>query len=481
MTNTENNPKLFISYSWSSPEHEAWVLKLATELRQSGVDAILDKWDLKEGHDAHAFMEKMVTDPDIKKVIMVCDKTYAEKADKRSGGVGTEAQIISPEIYAKKSQDKFVAIVRECDREGKPCVPTYYKSHIYIDFTDDTLYGESFERLLRWIYDRPLHTKPDLGEKPKFLSDGSHGVSLATTLAWRRAIEALRNGRSYARAATGEYFEKLTKEFELLRLDPAAVPFDEAVIQNIKDFLPYRNEAVEMFMTIATYDDGLETRSQIHKFFESVMPFMSRPSAVTTFLNWDWDNYQFIVHELFLYAMAIYVKHERYDSAAHLVQNTYYLPTPENPSEDKMVSFAKIRKYMTSLESKNRQLGRLSYRADLLAERCRGVGIEFRHLQQADFVLFVRCGVSSVGDSYLDHWFPETLVFRHHGVFEMFARAKSKQYFERIKTLLGVADKQGLAEFLQFLSKNPNHIPRWQFESINPGYLMGFERLASLP
>ena len=47
------HPKLFISYSWSSPEHEQWVLKLATELRENGVDVTLDKWDLKEGHDAY--------------------------------------------------------------------------------------------------------------------------------------------------------------------------------------------------------------------------------------------------------------------------------------------------------------------------------------------------------------------------------------------------------------------------------------------
>jgi len=39
------------------------------ELRESGVDVILDKWDLREGHDAYAFMEKMVTDPQIKKVL----------------------------------------------------------------------------------------------------------------------------------------------------------------------------------------------------------------------------------------------------------------------------------------------------------------------------------------------------------------------------------------------------------------------------
>ncbi|MGB7600291.1 MAG: SEFIR domain-containing protein [Candidatus Sulfotelmatobacter sp.] len=53
------SPKLFMSYSWTTPDHESWVLRLATELRESGIEVILDKWDLREGHDAHAFMEKM--------------------------------------------------------------------------------------------------------------------------------------------------------------------------------------------------------------------------------------------------------------------------------------------------------------------------------------------------------------------------------------------------------------------------------------
>jgi hypothetical protein len=81
-------------------------------------------------------MEKMVTDPDICKVILVCDKKYAEKADGREGRVGTEAQIISPEVYKKQAQDKFVAVIKERDDEGNPYVPVYYRSRIHIDLSE---------------------------------------------------------------------------------------------------------------------------------------------------------------------------------------------------------------------------------------------------------------------------------------------------------------------------------------------------------
>ena len=55
-------PSVFISYSWTSQDHMEWVLQLASDLRANGSAAILDKWQLKEGQDAHAFMERMVTD-----------------------------------------------------------------------------------------------------------------------------------------------------------------------------------------------------------------------------------------------------------------------------------------------------------------------------------------------------------------------------------------------------------------------------------
>lgn len=164
-------PKLFVSYSWTSLDHEAWVLQFATELRESGVDVILDKWDLKEGHNAYAFMEKMVTDPEIKKVVLVCDRGYVQKTNGRSGGVGTEAQIISGEIYEQQAQDKFVAVVVERDDDGRPCVPAYYRGRIHIDLSDPSTYSSNLEKLLRWIFDKPLYVKPEIGQQPGFLAE----------------------------------------------------------------------------------------------------------------------------------------------------------------------------------------------------------------------------------------------------------------------------------------------------------------------
>jgi len=151
----ESPPKLFISYRWSSPEHTEWVLGLATTLRSDGIDVKLDRWDLRPGHDALAFMEGMVTDESIQKVLLVCDRAYVERADNRSGGVGVEAQIISPKIYESTSQEKFAAILLELDDDGRPLLPTFLASRIYFDFTTEEAKAKNYEEIVRWVFDKP--------------------------------------------------------------------------------------------------------------------------------------------------------------------------------------------------------------------------------------------------------------------------------------------------------------------------------------
>ena len=194
-------PGAYISYSWSSPGHEQWVLDLASRLREAGVDAILDKWDLREGADKFAFMERMVTDPSVDKVIVICDQLYAERADGRAGGVGTETTIISQELYnqidATAQVQKFVAVITEKDDMGQAYVPTFLKSRIYIDMSDVERYGEGFEQLLRWLFGKPLYEKPPLGTPPSYLFEDSY-PPLATTAVHRLAVDALRQQKPFA-------------------------------------------------------------------------------------------------------------------------------------------------------------------------------------------------------------------------------------------------------------------------------------------
>lgn len=475
------NPKLFISYSWTNQDHEAWVIQLATDLRESGVDVILDKWDLKEGHDAHAFMEQMVSDPAIKKVAIICDKTYVDKANGRTGGVGTETQIISPEIYRTQAQDKFVAVVKERDDEGKPYLPVYYKSRIYIDLSDPSTASEGFDQLLRWVYEQPLHKKPPLGKKPAFLAEEKGLVALGTSSRHKRALDAIRNNRENATAVAIEYLTNLADELEKFRITTPGDPFDEDVIRNIDEFLPYRNEAIELFISLALYRDSLETRTALHRFFEHLIPYLDRPPGISSNRDWDFDNFKFIVHELFLYALAVLIRHERFEAANFLMANEYFVAGRSNYGKDAMVPFEVFRHHLKSLDYRNERLKlrRFSLRADLLEQRSKGSGIEFRHLMQADFVLFMRASIDRPDDYW--HWWPETLLYvgRHSGPFEVFARSRSAAYFERARLLLGIQSKSALVPLLESFRAERTRIPRWEMTSFSPSELLGFSELAT--
>jgi hypothetical protein len=83
----------FISYSHDSPVHKEWVLKLAKDLVNKGVDVVLDEWSLIAGENTVAFMQKSITDAD--KVVLVCSESYIKKVDGQTGGAGYEGLIIS--------------------------------------------------------------------------------------------------------------------------------------------------------------------------------------------------------------------------------------------------------------------------------------------------------------------------------------------------------------------------------------------------
>lgn len=161
-------PKIFISYAWESSD---LVLELAQRLVSHGVDVVLDKWDLKEGQDKYAFMERCVNDSEITKVLIICDKAYAQKANERTGGVGDETVIISSEIYGNTKQEKFIPIIAERDEEGQPYVPTYIKTRIYIDLSNQETYEVEYEKLLRNIYEKLQFVKPKLGKRPEWIDD----------------------------------------------------------------------------------------------------------------------------------------------------------------------------------------------------------------------------------------------------------------------------------------------------------------------
>jgi len=157
------NPKCFISYSWDSDEHKAWVRLLASELQRNGVVTYLDQWDIHLGKDLPGYMETGIREANF--VLLICTPVFAEKANAGTGGVGYEKTIVTGEIFeGVANPDKFVPLLRK--GELRDSLPSYLKSKAYADFRNDEMFDASIKDLLRHLHGLPKYVRPPLGPRP---------------------------------------------------------------------------------------------------------------------------------------------------------------------------------------------------------------------------------------------------------------------------------------------------------------------------
>jgi hypothetical protein len=156
-----NPPKCFISYSWDDPAHQEWVKKLATQLRNDGVEAILDQWHAVPGIQLPEFMEVAVRESDF--VLIVCSPKYKFKSDNRTGGVGYEGDIITGEIFVKRAIGKFIPVLRM--GAWQDAAPGFLLGKYYIDLADEQHYAANYENLLRTLLNS-REAPPPIGTPP---------------------------------------------------------------------------------------------------------------------------------------------------------------------------------------------------------------------------------------------------------------------------------------------------------------------------
>jgi hypothetical protein len=98
-------------------------------------------------------MEQNATGAD--KVLCLCNREYAEKADARKGGAGTEAQVLSPQVFTQIKQERIIPVLFGAD-ERKAYRPTFLSHLIYVDLRLPQRRYDNFEELMRVILDEDL-------------------------------------------------------------------------------------------------------------------------------------------------------------------------------------------------------------------------------------------------------------------------------------------------------------------------------------
>ena len=465
-----DKPKIFISYSWTNPSHESWVINLAERLVSDGVDVSIDKWDLKEGHDKFNFMETMVKSPDIDKVLIILDKIYSEKADQRAGGVGTETQIISPNIYVNVSQEKFIPIVCVRDEDGNAFIPTYLEGRIYIDLSEQEHYETNYEKLLRNIFKRPAYNKPKIGKAPSYLFEEtpmSHKTSSIIRSFDNQIEKNPKRINSITRDFLEEFYSNLM-DYTITFTSRDTVTFGKEICDNINSYTPLRNDFILFFEKVTKSEIELEIDILI-RFLER-LPLLTSPQDNRS--SWspnEFDNFRFFIHELFLYLIAVGLKNANYTFVEELLYSSYFFQDENNyKNEPKM--FEKFYKHVDIIKQYYNQTYSQNFyspMADLMIKRIPD-GYTRDHLVDADLLCYY---VAELNNLY---WFPITYVYKTRGKFELFDRLISKRHFDKVKLLFNVSNTKELQDKLTTIQKNDKNPERVRYsgcyDSVIPIY-----------
>lgn len=434
------NPKVFISYSWHPEENKIRVQRLAERLMQDGVNVILDIWDLKHGHDKYVFMEQMVKDPDIKKVLVICNEDYALKADARKGGVGTESTIMSGDIYSLAEQTKFIPILME-GKNGEACLPTFLKSRMYIDMSSNETYELGYDQLLRDIYSKPLLRKPALGKMPSYL-EADEPVLLSTAREQQKLKEKI-DQSSDLQTWIARYCDKIIES-----LDQFKVTFNggktcdliELVEKSIASMQVVNNDFIAFVDTVASNSEC--NGKQFVDFFEKLLQYYEDKDIELASSTDSWhlknDNYRFFNYELFLSFTAIFQKHN------------YTLDYYKNKGYSSSSQVAILMN---------------NYGSD-----------KFASWVEVDILLYYLSLIYGKPGDRMSMWYPTLSIYNR--AFEILPKMASMRYFEKAKIMFGVADKDS---FKTLIARTKDELQRDAYHRIpNLKEGLSYDKVCSL-
>ncbi|MFC7773658.1 toll/interleukin-1 receptor domain-containing protein [Flavobacterium sp. GCM10027622] len=439
--------KIFISYSWGTKEHQDWVVNLGKRLMGDSVDVELDKWSLKDGHDVHSFMESMVKSKEIFRVLIICDKIYKEKANDRQGGVGTETQIITPEIYSDEKQEKFIPIVVERDEYDKPYLPIFLSSRKYIDFSNDDFFEDSYEELLRNILEAPSIPKPKLGSTIPLYITETKVNNIASNSILRTLENQFKKNPEKINNYSSQFLEQFLTdlwEFQFKSTKHQINEFGDDLINNLKSYKLLRDDFIK-FLFISTSTESELDVDLLIEFFEKKTLYERPREEVSSFTTSTFDNYKIIFHELFIYTISVCLKNKNYKLLEDLLQSKYYFKNSYGKNEG--LRFTKIYTYHRNLENYyetkyQKTSGFGNYIITNLFEK-----ISREDIILGDTICHYIGELFGTND-YEDSWFPATYIFNNTNSFDFFERISSERHFNKVKGIFAIETPEELKELI---------------------------------
>ena len=443
---TIEHPKVFISYAWGSEEYQAKVLSFATDLVNDGIDVQFDKWSLKEGNDTYAFMEQSVADESITNVLILLDEQYEMKANSRSGGVGTETQIISPEIYNKAKQEKFIPVLFERGTNGEVHKPAYLKGLLHFDLSISDQYDDEYQRLVKRLYGIEVYQKPELGNKPSWL-DTTSAVNTKT-----RSTYSVLKTNLPDRIQIEHFISFLSQMKEkiirfMIDENLSGVDLDK-YISAYANTRTIRDEFLQLMKYVSYIKDG---EQYVCNMFEETRNILNRENGLLKEIKLT------LLHELFIYTIAIYYKNHNYGGLSYTLGKTYFIDDYSENHANNFNIFYFNNQNMNNAVSKRDNKKYYSGTAQFWIENINTEACSKNEFVFADLLCF---NYAVFGKDYHHdwYWFPITYVYGGHEntMMRTFAiKLKSLECLSKASQIFGYNDVQALsAKIAEIEEKN---------------------------
>ena len=164
-------PRVFISYAHQSERVAKLVLGLARRLRENGVDARIDQFELSPAEGWPAWIQEQVASSDY--ILVICTSRYRERFDRSRSSSDEKLSVLEPMIVKNALAHDHVqkvipVLLEESSDEDVPLALRVFTSYSY---------PAMFDALYRRLTDQPETPPPPIGPL-RILAPGNRELRL---------------------------------------------------------------------------------------------------------------------------------------------------------------------------------------------------------------------------------------------------------------------------------------------------------------
>lgn len=214
----------------------------------------------------------------------------------------------------------------------------------------------------------------------------------------------------------------------------------EEIYRQIAKYTPLRDDFLLFFDKITTTGVDFDVDLLIN-FFSQIHRY-THESEVSTTYDFQFDVYKFIILELFLSTIALFLKNGNYTLIEELLYSSYSTKTYQY--DGKALTYKEFYNHVQYIDEYYKKLlnkDLISPFGTLLYERASSF-ITQNYLIEADFICYYVGELNNVNG----HWYPVTYVYATKTSFNFFKQIKSKRYFEKVKGIYGVTTPEDLIQ-----------------------------------